>query len=164
MSLSLWNTVDPFFGSDPFDDMQRVMRRMDRFLNHLTTGTGQGSALSTAGNRSAAWMPVLDVKESDKQYTVHAELPGIKKEDINIDFDKGILTISGEKKDEKKEENEKWHRVERSYGKFSRSLVVPEGVTPEQIKAKFDNGVLEVTFPKPEIEQKKEELKKITIS
>lgn len=79
---------------------------------------------------------------------IHAELPGVKKEDIHLELQGGVLTISGEKKQEKKEENEKWHRVERFYGSFQRKMTVPEGVTEENIKAKFNNGVLEVEFPK----------------
>ena len=143
MSLSLWNRVDPFFG---YDDM-------DRFFNTSLARTG-------GTGENALWKPSVDVKETDKEYLIHAELPGVKKEDINIDLEKNLLTISGERKQEKKEDNEKYHRVERSYGKFSRSMSVPEGVTPDQIKAKFDNGVLEVSFPKLE---GKKETKKITI-
>eukprot|EP01118_Nematostelium_gracile_P009900 TRINITY_DN335_c0_g1_i2.p1 TRINITY_DN335_c0_g1~~TRINITY_DN335_c0_g1_i2.p1 ORF type:complete len:138 (-),score=38.86 TRINITY_DN335_c0_g1_i2:73-486(-) len=127
MSMSLWNNWDlmdrDFFG--------RSGRSSNRDL----------------------WMPTMDVKEGEKSITVHAELPGIKKEDISIRLDDNVLTISGERRQEKKEDNEKYHRVERSYGKFSRSVQVPRNVTEEQIKASFTNGVLELSFPKSEPQQ-----------
>ena len=85
----------------------------------------------------------------------------MKKEDINIEIKDNVLTVSGERKYEKKEENEKYHRIERSYGKFSRSISLPQGVTEDQVKASFSDGVLEVSFPKPEV--KKPEAKKIAI-
>lgn len=92
---------------------------------------------------------------------IHAELPGLKKEDISIEFKDNMLTISGEKKDEKTEKTDKYHRVERSWGKFSRSVMVPEGIKDTDITAKFENGVLEVRFPKPI--QNEPERKLITI-
>jgi HSP20 family protein len=151
MSLSLfWR--DPFF-NDPFQELRRMQREMDTLFG-LVESTNQTkdnnkSIDKTVTTSSFIWNPVCDIKETDKDYIVHAELPGVPKENINIELENGILTISGEKKEEKKEENEKYHRIERSYGKFSRSMTVPEGVTHDQIKAKFENGVLEITFPKP---------------
>jgi HSP20 family protein len=136
MALSIWN--DDFFFVDPFRTMKRMERDMDSLFGELSTH----SELKN-------WSPSCDVKETDNSYIIHAELPGVQKEDIKLELQDGILTISGEKKHEKKEENEKWHRVERSYGSFQRSMAVPEGVTEENIKATFDNGVLQVEFPKP---------------
>ena len=104
----------------------------------------------------------MDLKEQGNNMVVHAELPGVKKEDINIDLTNGFLTISGEKKCHKKEDTDKYHRVERSFGKFSRSMTVPKEVTEDQIKATFNDGVLEVTWPKPM--EKKQSAKKITVS
>jgi HSP20 family protein len=153
MSLSFGR--DPFF-TDPFQELRRMQKDMDKLFGLVESNK------DNKGNTISFWNPVCDIKETDKNYIVHAELPGVPKENINIQLENGILTISGEKKEEKKEENEKYHRIERNYGKFSRSIVVPEGITHDQIKAKFDNGVLELTFPKPP--EPKKEIKKITIS
>ena len=166
MSLSLWN--DPFFSYDPLREMTRELRRMDRELSRVLSSEDSGSSSSSSSsalsrNSTTSWMPRCDVTETEKDVVVHAELPGIQKENINIELKDNILTISGERKHEKKEENEKWHRTERSFGSFVRSMMVPDGVTQEQIKAKFDNGVLEVTFPKPSTEPK-QEVKKIAIN
>jgi HSP20 family protein len=149
MSLSLWNRLDPFFSFDPFTNTM------------TTTGTREGRERRREGELEL-WRPAIDIKETDKEYVIHAELPGVKKEDISIDLDKNLLTLSGERKQEKKEENERYYRVERSYGKFSRTITVPEGITPDQIRARFENGVLEVDIPK--LEGKKEEPKKINVS
>jgi HSP20 family protein len=166
MSIYFWN--DPFFTTnDPFQELRRMQRDMDRLFGLVNQSSlndnNEKKETSLTTSKSSAWNPVCDIKETDKEIILHAELPGVPKENINIEVENGILTISGEKKEEKKEENEKYHRIERSYGKFSRSMKVPEGITIDQIKAKFDNGVLQVTFPKP-LEPKKEEVKKITIS
>ena len=96
----------------------------------------------------------MDVRETEKNYHIHAELPGVKKEDVKLDFKDGLLTLSGEKKHEKEEKEENYWRTERSYGSFSRTFRLPEDVKPEDIKAKFDNGVLALDIPK---EEKKEE-------
>ena len=161
MSLSLWN--DPFFSFGPsFRDMSRELRRMDRELNHILSSTSEGQS-STANNEAITlWAPTCDVSETEKDVVVRAELPGVQKENINIELKDNVLTLSGERKQEKKEENERWHRTERSFGKFVRSMRVPENVTQEQIRAKFDNGMLEVTFPKPP-QEKPKEVKKIAI-
>jgi HSP20 family protein len=140
MSLSLW---DAEFFTDPFRTMRRMQRDMDNLFNAITKHP------TSKESETTTWSPSCDVKETDSSFVIHAELPGVKKEDIHLELQDGVLTISGEKKQEKKEENEKWHRVERFYGSFQRKMKVPEGVTEENTKAKFNNGVLEVEFPKP---------------
>lgn len=166
-----WN--DPFF-SDPWAEMRRMRREMDKLFQvasqqqnqaRLTDGSNPDSSSSSALSTqfsAAPWRPVCDVKENDKDIVVHAELPGVKKEDIQVELHNGFLTISGERNEEKKEQGERYHRVERSYGKFARSVAVPEGVSEEQIKARYENGVLEVTMPKPQ--PTKPEPKRITVS
>ena len=149
MSLSLWNNN---FFTHPFAEMNKIEREMDNMWQ----------SLSLAPQSSTLWKPAVDVKSTDKEYTIHAELPGCKKEDITVEFNNGYLTLSGKRTQENAEENEKYHRVERFYGSFTRSFGVPEGVNESDIKAKFDNGVLEITFPKPQ--EKKEDIKKITIA
>jgi len=99
-----------------------------------------------------AWRPRVNVAETDKDITVHAELPGVAKEDIKVDLKDDVLTISGERRKETKEEdpNKRYTRVESSYGYFERQIPLPEGVDPSQIKAQSKEGVLEVQIPKPQ--------------
>ena len=94
------------------------------------------------------WTPLCDIKETDKCFCVKAELPGMKKEDLNIEMNDNMLTISGERASEKKEDTEQWHCIERCYGKFSRSIKLPKNVDEKNIQAKFENGMLELTVPK----------------
>jgi len=153
MSLSLWN--DPFF-NDPLFEVRRMQRDMDRLWSSLSTPSFGESPVCQY------WRPNVDIREMDNNIVIHAELPGLNRNDINIELKDNTLTISGEKKYEKKEENEKFHRMERSYGKFSRSFAVPLELKEDQIKACFNNGVLEVCFPRPQ--DLKTETKKITVS
>lgn len=94
------------------------------------------------------WAPSIDVKEEDKQYLVHADVPGVKADHIEINMENGILTIKGERQSEKKEEKENYLRVERSSGSFLRQLSLPEPIDAEKIEAQCQNGVLEIKLPK----------------
>jgi len=96
-----------------------------------------------------SWAAPVDVAESQEQIIVRAEVPGMKQEDIEIEFENGLLTIRGERALQK-EENLTWHRVERTYGKFSRSFTLPRTVDPEKIAASYRDGILEITVPKKE--------------
>src|SRR5215218_8078242 len=96
------------------------------------------------------WVPSMDLVEADDHFVLKADLPGLSEEDVNIEVRDNALTISGERKAEHEQRERGWYRVERSFGSFSRSLSLPEGVDPERIKAEFHNGVLEVQIPKPE--------------
>lgn len=145
-------------GIDPFGEFRRAQQEMDRAFNQvwggrsdyprLTAPGEQGGQLTTRPEGQATWWPSVDVKETKDKILVHAELPGLRKEDININVDNGMLQISGERKAEKKEENERWHRVERSYGSFYRSFRLPEEAVADKITARCDNGVLTVEVPK----------------
>jgi len=146
-----------FGWSDPWDEVRRMQRDMDRFFG---TPVPQTAAIGARG-QNALWRPTTDIREAPNSLVISAELPGVKKEDINITLQNGVLNISGERKEEKKEDTDKYHRQERFYGSFSRSITVPSNVTEDQIKAKFDNGVLEVEIPK--IEKKEEEGRRITV-
>jgi HSP20 family protein len=150
MALSLFN--DPFFTS-PFAELQRLQNEMNQLFNQ---------SLSASQGSRDVWRPAMDIKERDGNVIIHAELPGVKKENVSIELKEGVLTISGEKKEEKKEEKDKFYRMERMYGKFTRSIALPEGVNESNIKAVFNDGVLEVTFPR--LVPKQPETKKITIS
>ena len=94
--------------------------------------------------------PALDITEDDHAVTVTAELPGLKKDDVRIQFENGLLTISGEKRTEDVQKDRAWHVMERRYGAFSRSISLPRGVTTENAEARFEDGVLTVTLPKRE--------------
>jgi len=109
------------------------------------------------------WSPSVDVDETDTEFNIKAEMPGVKKEDVHVSFDNGLLTIKGEKKDEKTEgKKAKNHRKECFYGSFSRSFTLPDGIKAEDIKADYKKGILKITLPKseePKLEAKKIEIK-----
>jgi HSP20 family protein len=96
------------------------------------------------------WVPPMDLVEADDHFVLKADLPGIGEDDVSIEVRDNALTISGERKAEHESRERGWYRVERSFGRFSRSLTLPEGVDPGGIEASFDKGVLEVKVPKPE--------------
>jgi HSP20 family protein len=95
------------------------------------------------------WMPATDVVEAEDHYVLRADLPGLAEEDVNIEVEDRILTLSGERKSEYETTEAGYHRVERAFGSFSRSVTLPEGIDPGTISAKFDRGVLEIRIPKP---------------
>ena len=95
-------------------------------------------------------MPPVDLVEADDHFVLKADLPGLAEGDVNIEVQDGTLTISGERAAEHEEREKGWYRIERSFGRFSRSLTLPDGVDPDRIAASFDHGVLEVRIPKPE--------------
>jgi HSP20 family protein len=101
-------------------------------------------------NSSQRWAPAMDLVEADDHFVLKADLPGLADDDVNIEVQDGTLTISGERKSENEKREKGWYRVERSFGRFSRSLSLPEGVDADKIEASFDKGVLEVRIPKPE--------------
>jgi HSP20 family protein len=96
----------------------------------------------------ADWSPAVDVEETDKEYLIKADLPAVKKEDVKVDIEDGILTVQGERKQEKEEKNKRVHRLERSYGKFVRRMSVPLDVDQQKAAAEFRDGVLNVHLPK----------------
>ena len=99
---------------------------------------------------SRHWIPEMDLVETDDHYLLKADLPGMKQEDVAIEFNDGTLTISGERRAEYERKEKGFFRLERSFGKFSRSLTLPEGIDPDKIEAEFHDGVLDVRIPKPE--------------
>lgn len=125
-------------------------REMDDFFK--TFNHGYGRSLSPA---IEAWTPVVDISENPKEYLVKAELPGVKKEDLKVHTQNGVLTLSGERKYEKEEKNEKHHRIERSYGSFSRSFVLPDDVLDDKIVAECKEGVVTIHLPKTDIKKAK---------
>jgi HSP20 family protein len=145
-------------GEETFLDLRKQMNRLfDEFFE-------RPFGLSPFFGDSTLWgdfAPHMDVSETDKEIIISAELPGAEPEDIHITLDRNILTISGEKRAEKEEGGKRFYRVERSYGSFRRSILLPEGVDEDQIDASYKRGVLKVNLPKTARAQKKR--KRITI-
>ena len=96
------------------------------------------------------WLPAVDIREDDDQFVFTAELPGMNREQVDITIEEKVLTIAGERKFESKEDNKNYHRIERSYGTFSRSFSLPQDVDADAVGAQFENGVLTITLPKSE--------------
>jgi HSP20 family protein len=103
----------------------------------------------TNGAALRSWVPATDLVEHDDHYVLRSDLPGVKDGDVNVELKDNVLTISGQRGSEHEQSKDGYRRVERSFGRFSRSLTLPEGVDPEQIHASFERGVLEVSIPKP---------------
>jgi HSP20 family protein len=121
---------------------------MHRLFNSLfDTPTAPAPALGGATRR---WLPATDLIESETHYVLRADLPGVAEDDISVELNEDVLTISGERRSENQERKAGYHRVERISGSFRRSVRLPEGVDGEAITATFDRGVLEVNVPKPE--------------
>ena len=110
-----------------------------------------------ATNNGSAWMPTADIRESKTELTIDFELPGLKPEEVEITSDNGVLTVSGEKRGERKEgdENSRYHLMERTYGRFTRSFQLPKGINDSEITANFEHGVLRVRIPKTALPQPK---------
>lgn len=121
----------------PFEEMQKVI---DRFFEEFPR------ILPTFSTET--FVPAVDISETDKSYEFEIELPGMKREDIEIEVSDGILTVKGEKKEEKKEEKKGYKKIERSYGKFERSFTLPQYIDEKNISAKFENGLLNISIPK----------------
>ena len=108
------------------------------------------NTLLTPGERRAErWSPAMDLIEAEDNYVLRADLPGMDEKGVSIELHDNVLTVSGERHDEE-QTRQGWHRVERTFGRFSRSLTLPEGIDPEAVTANFDKGVLSITVPKPE--------------
>ncbi|HMK85683.1 MAG TPA: Hsp20/alpha crystallin family protein [Steroidobacteraceae bacterium] len=140
MSLVRW---------DPFADADSFFNRMlpQRFLNWPRL------ALEGAG-KGLEWAPSADISETDKEYLIRAELPAVKKEDVQVTFQDGIITIKGERKQQKEDKNEKYHRTESFYGSFERSFSLPDNVNADAIKCESKEGILTVRIPKVETQKK----------
>ena len=136
MALVRWEPVREI------DTIQGEFNRL--FDSFFGVGAGNGRA---DGRR---WIPAMDLVEAGDALVLRADLPGLGHDDISIEVKDSVLTISGERKAEQTESGEGFHRIERAFGSFSRSLTLPDGVDAAKVEAKFDRGVLEVRVPKPE--------------
>lgn len=123
---------------------------MQRRLGSIFGLTPQRPANGKEEMTVAQWLPLVDITEDDKEYLIKAELPEVKKDEVKVTVESGVLTISGERKFEKEESNKRYHRVERSYGSFTRSFTVPDDADPAKVAAEFKDGVLAVRLAKSE--------------
>jgi HSP20 family protein len=132
---------------EPVRELNTIQNEMNRLFNTFFDAQAPAAGQSTNLRR---WIPAMDLVETQDDFVLRADLPGLSEGDVNIELEDNVLTISGERKSAHEENKEGYYRVERAWGTFSRSLTLPEGVNPEAVKASFDRGVLEVRIPKPE--------------
>jgi HSP20 family protein len=136
---------------DPFAFLRRMTSELDRVF--------EGPPWPVQGSRGMfepnAWTPSIEVFEKDHRFVARFDLPGVKKEEVNIEVVEGELVVSGERKREEEEKKEHFHRSEREYGSFYRSILLPEGAKTENVTATFTNGVLEVTVPLAEVPERR---------
>lgn len=131
---------------EPWSLLTQLQKELER---SVADTSGEGSV------STAEWAPAVDIKEETDKFVLHADLPGVKPEEIEVNMEGGILTIKGEKKSEAKTEKEGYKRIERTYGSFYRRFSLPDSANAEAISAKSKNGVLEITIPKREAVQPK---------
>jgi HSP20 family protein len=124
-------------------------REVDTLQNEVNRVFDAFFGSGPSGGRVRRWVPAMDLVETDDHLVLRADLPGLTKDDVELEVKDGVLTVSGERKAEHEEKSEGFYRVERAFGRFSRSLTVPDGIDAEAITADFKEGVLEVRIPKP---------------
>jgi HSP20 family protein len=131
---------------EPVRELNSLQQEMNRlFSTFFDSPTGNGS-----NGAARRWIPAMDLVETDDHFVLTADLPGLTQDDINLEFEGDVLTLSGERKVEHHQRKEGFYRLERAAGAFTRSLTLPEGVDVDGVSATFDKGVLEVRIPKPE--------------
>ena len=146
--LTTWK---PFGELTPFREFDRTSKEMDRLWDFFLEG-----GLRRRTEEAGEWLPSLNVAETKNELVVKAEVPGMDPKDIDISLSDGVLTIKGEKKQEKEEKEADYHLVERSYGVFTRSIPLPQEVESDKISASYKGGILKITLPKSEETKKKE--------
>jgi HSP20 family protein len=131
---------------DPFKEMDDMQKRLSSIF-----GVGPQRPVNGKEEMTVAqWLPLVDITEDDKEYLIKAELPDVRKDDVKVVVENGVLTISGERKVEKDEKNRKYHRIERAYGSFTRSFTVPDDADDTKVGAEFKDGILTVRLAKSE--------------
>lgn len=143
-ALTRWN---------PLRELEDFQSRFLSTINPATSRRG-GNGNDILG--ISEWMPLVDIAEDDNEYIFTSELPEVKKEDVKVTLENGVLTITGERKLEKDETHMRYHRVERSYGSFARSFVMPDDGDPAKINAEFKDGLLKVRVAKSEAAKPKQ--------
>ncbi|MBU1206100.1 MAG: Hsp20/alpha crystallin family protein [Proteobacteria bacterium] len=143
---------------DPFREMSALQERMNRLFSDVRAQAPVRGEEIVQGT----WVPAVDIFETNEAIVIKAELPGITSQDISVEVKDNTLTLKGEKKFEKEVKEENYHRVERSYGSFQRAFTLPGTIHQEKVKAKFKDGILEITLPK--VEEAKPKQVKVEIS
>lgn len=158
MALTLWKDKGP---AHLLDDLKGQLDKWfgEYFSKNKAVAPGE-SIFSETGTLMR--FPAVDIQEEHDRYVVHAEIPGMKKDEIDVEFRDGYLTIRGEKKFEQEEKKKDFHRIERSYGSFHRTFEIPEEISEESITGQYKNGVLEITLPMKTPEKRK--VKRIAIT
>ena len=146
------------FMSNPFAFADAMSQEMDRLFSTaggdlMTTGRQTGGG--ARGRGPTQWVPAMEIRQRDDALVIHADLPGLKPDDVQVELENGVLTISGERQDSSEDRQEGRYHSERSYGAFSRSIALPDNVDEDQVNARFENGVLEVTVPTPQQQQQR---------
>lgn len=131
---------------DPFVELEDVSKQLGRIFGRLPTRPEPDRELLALMD----WAPTVDISETDTAYLIKGEIPGVAKENVKVNIEDGMITMRGERKHEKMQRDEKFHRIERSYGSFMRSFRLPNDVDESAIKAEFKDGMLNVTLPKSE--------------
>lgn len=135
---------------DPFRDVLALQNRMNSLFQEYNRAQGEGDALTTA-----AFVPPVDIYEDEHKIVLKLEVPGMKESDLDIQLENNVLTVKGERKFEKEEKEENFHRIERRYGSFYRSFTVPNSVNQEGVHASYESGVLRLELEKrPEAKPK----------
>jgi len=130
---------------EPLREFSTLQNEMNRLFN-----TVFDAPAAPNGGTMRRWMPAMDLVETEDHFVLRADLPGLAEGDVSIEVEDNVLTVSGERKAEHETTKEGYHRVERAFGSFSRSLTLPDGVDADAVTASFDRGVLEIRIPKPE--------------
>ena len=130
---------------DPCRELEDMSERLNRVFSRPSLRNSGKENLTVAD-----WMPTVDICETDGEYLIKAELPEVKKEDVKVTVENGVLTLQGERRQEKEEKGKRFHRVERLYGSFVRSFSLPESVDESGVKAEYKEGVLNLHLPKSE--------------
>jgi HSP20 family protein len=147
MTLVKWN---------PSRELLNVEREFNKLFNTFNRRFGFDDSTMNEELENAVWSPLTDISESKDQYILKMDLPGVSKENLKLSFHDGELIISGERKQEKEDKDSKYHRIERTYGKYFRSFTLPQTIQADKINAEFKDGQLTVTVPKSEEAKPKE--------
>ena len=144
-ALTRWNPVKEVAEWNPFRELDEIHKRLSGFFG--------GNSLSKRANGQeditvAEWAPLVDITEDDKEYVIKAELPEVKKNEVKVRVEDGVLYLTGTRQFEKEEKGKRYHRIERAYGSFTRSFSLPDDADPQKVNAEFKDGVLNVRVAK----------------